>query len=416
MCFTHLPPKRTFANWSDYRIRRVQCDETKPNCQRCIKFGVVCDGYKPVPKVPPREQRLQTTQTKQLILPKNAPRDVLEGPRIISIYRMTAGAGFEDELNGRCFRIYLEETARQINGPFPSSLWSKLILQISEAEPFVPHAIIAIGALEKHSKSHSRGTLPGTVFKADDYHHALKLYEKSLRGMRDAIARGKHDLRNALIACLLVFTFEGMLGNQAAAAVHAESGLNLLFQSAIGSNPGLTWQAKKASTHQHFEDDLLEAFNALDLQLLLFMDKRSKTIREQMKLFQTSIIETMPADVTSLYQARHFWKLIINRNYHFLKSLQSLHIEILQEQSPEEGSANLGHKELLLSDPKEGPMTQKEEHLRYRIDIGRWTCTHIFVSIPCSYVHELWHTQTDFPPQCLTNCSVPKYFSAWTSL
>jgi Fungal specific transcription factor domain len=346
-----------------------------------MKFGVLCDGYKPVTKAPPREQRLQKTQAKQLILPKYTPRDVLQDSRTISINRLNGGVGFEDELNGNCFRIYLEETARQINGPFPSSLWSKLIPQISEAEPFVRHAIIAIGALEKHSRSHSQGSLPGTVSKADNYQYALKLYEKSLRGMRDAIARGKHDLRNALIACLLVFTFEGMLGNQAAAAVHAESGLNLLFNSAIGNNPGLTWEAKKASTHQHFEDDLLEAFNALDLQLLLFMDKRSKTIHEQMKMFQTSIIETMPADFTSLDQARHFWKLIINRNYHFLKSLQSLDIEILQEQSSEEGSANMGHKELLLSDPKEGPMTQKEEHLRYRIDIGRWTCAYIFVSV-----------------------------------
>jgi hypothetical protein len=197
--------------------------------------------------------------------------------------------------------------------------------------------------------------------------------------MRGAIARGKQDLRNALIACLLVFIFEGMLGNQTAAAVHAESGLNLLFQSATGDGLGKSWKDRKRSIHHHFEEDLLMAFSALDLQVLLFIDRRSKVVHEQMKIFQTDILRALPAEFKSLEEARHFWQLIINRNYHFLKSLQSLDMGILEEERPgqEEGSANMQANELLLSDPKEGPMTQKEEHLRYRIDIGRWTCTFI---------------------------------------
>lgn len=368
-------PQYTWLIWFGYRIRRVKCDEAKPYCQRCTKFGVVCEGYKArVAKAPPREQRRQKIQTKAL-LPRHGPLQPLP------IYRLNAGTGFEDELNGRCFRIYLEETAKQINGPFPNSLWGKLIPQISEQEPFVRSAIIAIGALEKHS--HARFQLhqkpSGPSFQGNDYQYALKQYEKSLRGMRDAIARGKHNLRNALIACLLVFIFEGMLGNQAAAAMHAESGLNLLFQSAIGDSPGKSWQGQKSATHQRFEEDLLLAFSALDLQVLLFMDRRSKTIHEQMKIFQTKIIGTMPAEFKSLDEARSLWQLIINRNYHFLKSLQALDMEVLREKGlyMEEGSANMKANELLLSDPKEGPMTHKEKHLSYRIDIGRWTCMHI---------------------------------------
>jgi hypothetical protein len=320
-------------------------------------------------KVPSREQRLQQIQTK-ILLPKHAP------PQALPLYRLNAGAGFEDGLNGRCFQIYLEETAQQINGPFPNPLWGKLIPQISEQEPFVRNAVIAIGSL---TKSQLQRKISGPSFQGGDYHYALKLYEKSLRGMRDAIARGKQDLRNALIACLLVFIFEGMLGNQTAAAVHAESGLNLLFQSATGDGLGKSWQDRKTSIHHRFEEDLLMAFSALDLQVLLFIDRRSKAVHEQMKIFQTGILRALPAEFKSLEEARYFWQLIINRNYHFLKSLQSLDIRILEEERPgqEEGSANMQANELLLSDPKEGPMTQKEEHLRYRIDIGRWTCTYI---------------------------------------
>lgn len=28
-----------------YRIRRVKCDETKPECRRCTTTGRKCDGY-----------------------------------------------------------------------------------------------------------------------------------------------------------------------------------------------------------------------------------------------------------------------------------------------------------------------------------------------------------------------------------
>jgi hypothetical protein len=375
---------------SNRRIRRVKCDESKPHCQRCIRFGVVCGGYGPLVDVPPREPRLQTTQSKILLPP-------LASLQAVPIYRLNAGVGFEDELNGRCFRIYLEEIARQINGPFPNPLWAKLIPQISEMEPFVRDAIIAIGALGKHSKSQLPRKVSDPSFQGDDYQYALKLYGKSLRGMRDAITRGKHDLHNALIACLLVFVFEGMLGNQAAAAVHAESGLNLLFKSAMNDNPRKSWRSQATSTHQHFEKDLLLALSNLDLQVLLFIDRRSKETHEQIKYFQTSIIGTLPAEFKDLQEALHFWQVIMNRNYHFLKLLQSLDMDVFQDERflTEEGTSNTQADELLLSDPKEGPMTQKEEHLRYRIDIGRWTCMHILnLQFLFPKSHKLWHIRS----------------------
>jgi hypothetical protein len=374
---------------SDRRVRRVKCDESKPDCERCIRFGVVCGGYGPLVDVPRREPRLQTTRSK-ILLP------TLASLQAVPKYRLNGGVGFEDELNGRCFRIYLEETAWQINGPFPNPLWAKLIPQISEMEPFVRDAIIAIGALGKHGKSQLTRKVSGPSFQGDDYQYGLKLYGRSLRGMRDAIARGKHDLHNALIACLLVFVFEGMLGNQAAAAVHAESGLDLLFKSAIYRNPGKSCQSQATSTHQHFEEGLLLALRNLDFQVLLFIDRRSKETHEQIKYEKTRIIGTLPAEFKDLQEARYFWQVIMSRDYHFLKLLQ-LDMDVLRDERllTEEGTSNIQAVELLLSGPKEGPMTQKEEHLRYRLDIGRWACMHILnlhFLFPKS--HKLWHIRS----------------------
>ncbi|KAH8782330.1 hypothetical protein F5882DRAFT_405872 [Hyaloscypha sp. PMI_1271] len=366
--------KRVKTGCQTCKVRRVKCDESKPGCQRCIRFGVVCGGYGPLVDVPRREPRLQTTRSK-ILLP------TLASLQAVPIYRLNGGVGFEDELNGCCFRIYLEETARQMNGPFPNPIWANLIPQISEMEPFVRDGIIAIGALGKHSKSQLPRKVSGPSFQGDDYQYALKLYGRSLRGMRDAIARGargKHELHNALIACLLVFVFEGMLGNQAAAAVHAECGMDLLFKSALND-----LQSQAPPTYQHFEKDLLLALSNLDLQVLLFIDKRSKETHEQIKYFQTMIIGTLPAEFKDLQEARHFWQLIMSRNYHFLKSLQ-LDLDVLRdERLSTEGTSNMQADELLLRVPKECPMTKKEEHLRYRTDIGHWTlaAAHVFDEI-----------------------------------
>jgi hypothetical protein len=127
-------------------------------------------------------------------------------------------------------------------------------------ESSVRHAIIAIGALSKQKESQLQ---PESKYTTSDYEYALKQYSKALRGMKDAIASGQHDLRKALVACLLVFCFEGLLGNQVSAAAHAESGLNLLYCWTNSNNPPK--QTKKPLGDRVLENNVIEAFTALDL-------------------------------------------------------------------------------------------------------------------------------------------------------
>ncbi|KAE8447828.1 hypothetical protein EG329_010057 [Mollisiaceae sp. DMI_Dod_QoI] len=350
--------------------RRVKCDEGKPECQRCIKFGITCDGYG-APSV-----LRKTREGKQLLLPKEKQITSSVFP-ITQVSQFYSGSRYLNEVDGQCFRLYLEETAPQIHSVFPSSLWERLIPQISDSEPFVWHAILAIGALAKQSKTEAWRKQSDQGRQASDYHHALKQYDKSVRGMRDAIAGGHHDLRKALVACLLVFCFENMLGNQLSAAKHAESGLMLLYHLTTRKNiSGEAWDSPMVWEDHLIEEELLEAFNALDLQILLFIDNRSKPVHERMKDIQNRIISPMPQRFYSLTQARQYWNLIMTRNYHFNKSIQGIDLEQIQEQrtdTPWEDSANLQTGELLLSDSKDAPSSLKEEHLRYRIDIDRWT-------------------------------------------
>ena len=70
------------------RTRRVKCDETKPNCLRCIAFKIKCDGYpKPV-------SSLGTIRNRSLH-PKLYPK-LLAMP--------SSALRFADELEERYFR------------------------------------------------------------------------------------------------------------------------------------------------------------------------------------------------------------------------------------------------------------------------------------------------------------------------
>ncbi|KAH8808719.1 hypothetical protein F5884DRAFT_753238 [Xylogone sp. PMI_703] len=46
------------------KIRHVKCDETKPACMRCVKFGRQCDGYAQVKTSEPASSSSRTLQPK----------------------------------------------------------------------------------------------------------------------------------------------------------------------------------------------------------------------------------------------------------------------------------------------------------------------------------------------------------------
>ena len=104
---------------------------------------------------------------------------------------------FESEQGLRYFRIFCEETAQQISGPFDTGLWNRLMPQASEAVPFVRHAIIAVAALSKIT-----GDAEYTLMRCGEgeeafrlrieHQYALQQYEKALKGMRRAIELGEH--------------------------------------------------------------------------------------------------------------------------------------------------------------------------------------------------------------------------------
>jgi len=202
--------------------------------------------------------------------------------------------------------------------------WTKLVLQACQHEPFVRHAIVAIGALHK-----SRLSSPSTRrSKAEnesvrDLHRefALLQYNKALNAIRDTISESENGTnpRKVILACLLVVCLENFLGNKYLALSHALAG-NRILQD---------WLVKHPSSLQHklgissqassmIEDELVHAFRKLDLQISSKYDPRQLNEHVVSKRYGRSTIELIPTTFSTLKEAKLFLDVVMRRAQHFV--------------------------------------------------------------------------------------------------
>jgi hypothetical protein len=253
------------------------------------------------------------------------PKDLVQIPRS-GISGAQSAARFDSEQEFRYFRIFCEETATQIAGPFKSPLWGTLVPQASELEPFVRHAMVAIGAITKISKAARRSQACGQRSYQNqnldsEHQYALKQYDKALKGMREATVRGEHDPRTALIACLLAFCFETLQGRQGPACALASSGLTLFHQTNFGPDVSF-WRLSKPSCF--LEDELVNSLASLDIQVLFFLDGRPLALHQQIINEATEALKLMPLQFSTLNEARLYSQVIMRRNFHFKAKAQSV--------------------------------------------------------------------------------------------
>jgi hypothetical protein len=209
-------------------------------------------------------------------------------------------------------------------GPFKTSLWERSIPQASELKPFIRKAAVALGALSvSRSKAVDEGNntdgSTDVVCKHEAY--AVSQYVKALQGMRDTLSKEPHDNRQALLACLLVFCYESLTGNQASASIHASGGLDLISRLnplRSKNDTSLSDKSGYIPSYTAEEEDLYTAFSALDIQALHFIDTRPDESHHKLKARLSDEIEKMPAMFTEMQDAVRYWHLILRRNCHFI--------------------------------------------------------------------------------------------------
>ena len=196
------------------RNRRVKCDEAKPKCLRCQKFGrgIRCE-YPDLTKPKP----VQKQSTSRTLVPKPTH------PHQTSIHAVPSENMFDNEQEFRSFRKFSQEMSRQLAGYFESGLWSRLVLQASEASPAVRHAVVAIGALNFKTWATN-----SSVVERRRREFAYHQYSLAIRKMKEAAASGLTDRRSTLMISILFLCFEIFHGNNDAAVAQVHSIMRLV--------------------------------------------------------------------------------------------------------------------------------------------------------------------------------------------
>ncbi|KAE8443428.1 hypothetical protein EG329_001910 [Mollisiaceae sp. DMI_Dod_QoI] len=239
-------------------------------------------------------------------------------PQQRAVVVMTHGvmrSRFRNDAEKRYFRLFCEKTVIHLSGFYDPIVWGRIVLQASEAEDSIRHAVISIGALDM-----TTAMLQDFENADAKQHHlfALKEYSQAIRDMRVMMLRQseRHDVQTALVAILAVICFETYHGNYAAAAQQIRTGVRLIEDQK---------QKKDAPV---IEEDLIRAFDRLDVQSMSHSDPFTLDEHIKLKDVYNDRTEDLPPVFLDLKTARDSFNCISRRAAHFASMAWKLeHVE-----------------------------------------------------------------------------------------
>ncbi|KAF2493017.1 hypothetical protein BU16DRAFT_424028, partial [Lophium mytilinum] len=130
------------------RIRRVKCDEDKPDCKRCTSTGRKCDGYEP-PKA-------QKQDSQAVVRAARPPKSTRLSTSLLPGYARSTPAAFMDpafasetSAESRSLKFFQLYTAPEMAGFFDSTFWVQDLLLAANEHQSIRYAVTALGALHQ---------------------------------------------------------------------------------------------------------------------------------------------------------------------------------------------------------------------------------------------------------------------------
>ncbi|PMD34625.1 hypothetical protein L207DRAFT_638157 [Hyaloscypha variabilis F] len=303
------------------KFRRLKCDETKPECLRCIKFEGRCDGYPTAIKWPASGSKSVNSARKLVPI---AQKD--DETTIRSFDNCVKFRNEEEHLGFLAFQEIVRGAACPYYNTSKFSLWDT-VLQGCHKDDFIRDAVIAVGALitceRKLVKDANNRLARGPIEHNPRYQFALKLYGRAVTKMRRRTEGDQPALRSVLIGCILVICFEAWLGNHVKALTHAVGGHSILrswLMAQEHSTSDFSRSKEIESPAEHvIEGELVRAISRLDLQIVWYtVDPRPTQVHRDLHTEGAGTIHNMPSNFSTLGEARIYLDLVQRRTLHFV--------------------------------------------------------------------------------------------------
>lgn len=213
------------------------------------------------------------------------------------------------------FQRFRTCTVSQLTGLRRSELWSKIVLQTTEAEPAVLHAAIAVGVLDFKAVDNK-----STDADRIRQRFAFSEYHKAIVGLRRSLAEQTCDIRTKLVSCLLFACFEAYHGNDQTARLQLFAGIEMLEDYSKR-------RKQLASTSSHLlpptvDEELASTFTLLEIQACSWGDPRSPELH--LERFQScrEAVENPPTKFETIKQAAFYSSTNMLRGVHLRFSHQ----------------------------------------------------------------------------------------------
>ncbi|KAK4946759.1 hypothetical protein LTR10_014261 [Elasticomyces elasticus] len=191
------------------KIRKVKCDECKPECNRCLSTGRKCDGYEPASRTPsPGSSSSLQTQPDM----------------------------FTSQAERRSFDFFQARACQTLGGYFHLQFWSREVMQSAMHYPPIRHLVIALGAAYEGFESETSGS-PGAGEPSASKHLALQQANQSIRLMNDLFQTAStsgpslENTSSILMASILFTYIASLQGHLSQAIEHVRAGLRVLEES-----------------------------------------------------------------------------------------------------------------------------------------------------------------------------------------
>ncbi|KAE9364707.1 hypothetical protein N431DRAFT_354543 [Stipitochalara longipes BDJ] len=300
------------------KARRVKCDETKPSCLRCRNLQLECGGYKTKQK--------PSTRSSHRLLPL-VPKIEYLSRAVVPVTTTPSHSLFANDQEFNYFKVYAGTTAPNLAEYFDTPIWSTIVLQASEQEHFIKHAIIALGALNKsHDVMTDNKGVPGRVLISSTPHYevAFHHYGSSIQGIRKACEEQRKSRRTILIACLLAVCFEYYHGNIDLATAHVKNGIRLIDEWFL-SIKHLTSVVGQQFLQGIIEDELISIFTRLERDVYIWHGVNLIEMHPELQKTAAKIILAIPTrGFANLYMARKFFDILLTQVDRFTNNIEEM--------------------------------------------------------------------------------------------
>ncbi|KAK4500857.1 hypothetical protein PRZ48_009049 [Zasmidium cellare] len=205
------------------RIRRVKCDETKPNCNKCVSTGRKCDGYES-PFRPFVTEPLGRNMGQQGVMEQVEflPAEVEIFSRLFSTKTMfDVKLGCEEE--------------------------SKQVLRASLTQAPLRSAIASLKLLRQDLES-SFSSLPSFPWRPEGSRQGLQHYIQAMTGLAETLSLpDRTRVPSTLLCCETFISIEQVRGDYGAMVQHILRGLEIMHE--YGARPCLTREGRLAPAY-----------------------------------------------------------------------------------------------------------------------------------------------------------------------